>query len=102
MTEQHFQSQVVSALKGIEKVLKDNWGVRQEEPKILDTIDVPLSNERPPDKFILAHICVRSNKIALITYPRGLCSMCQPRDSIDLFIGENEFRQLEELLKKIP
>jgi hypothetical protein len=102
MTLEHFQNQIVSALKGIEKVLRDNWGVRQEliEPEKSDPVEVPVGKE---PKFTLAHICVRPDKTKLVPYPTVYCNICgnDPKQSIDLFIEEDSFEQLENLLKKL-
>jgi hypothetical protein len=103
MTLEHFQNQVVSALKGIEKVMRDNWGVRQEpvEPEKSDPVEEPPVGKEP--KFTLAHICVRTGKTKLVPYPTVYCSMCclGSSPSIDLFIEEDSFEQLENLLKKL-
>ena len=94
MTPDHFQQQVVSTLKGIEKVLKElsvNLGLRQEP-------------ETPP-KYTKAHICIRPGKTKLMSYPTTFCSMCHPgqsQQSIDLIIEEGHFKHLEDLLKKLP
>lgn len=112
MTPEHFQSQVVSALKGIERILKEtsvNLGLRQgpvvEEPDSAPS--KPPALQCPQDtkafKFTLAHVCVRVGKTKLMPYPTVYCSMCgNPKQSIDLFIEEGYFKQLEDLLKKLP
>jgi hypothetical protein len=105
MTPEHFQSQVISALKGIEKTLKEtsvNLGLRQGPVK-KEPDPVEVVPERSPDKFTLAHVCIRTDKTKLMPYPAVFCSMCgDPKQSIDLFIEEGHFKQLEDLLKRLP
>lgn len=112
MTDQHFQREVISALKGIERILKEstaNLGLRQPEMPFPDKghwdeavvgVNTPEVSKTP--RFNLAHICVRAaDNRKLMPYPRSLCSMCQARDSIDIFIEENNYAQLEVLLKSL-
>lgn len=100
MTPDHFQQQVVSALKGIEKTLRNNLDVPK---KPVEEPENPIEEHPERHKYTLAHICIRVGKTNLMPYPAFLCSMCgDPKQSIDLFIEDGHFKQLEDLLKKLP
>jgi hypothetical protein len=107
MTPEHFQSQVVSALKGIEKSLKEttvNLGLRQGPVNDVTPVvgpEKPLEIPSEMDyRFTLSHVCLRSDTVKLMPYPRALCSMCKdPKESIDLFVDEKSFESFANFLK---
>lgn len=126
MTDQQFQHQVATTLKSIDRTLKEALIALKprQEQAVADSV-TPAEPEDTPEPatmpvqakveykstqaqiceqaggrdFKQAHICMRGSKLKLVPFAEFLCSMCHGSSSIDIFIENERFTQLEELLK---
>lgn len=122
MNDQQFQQQVSTALKSIDRTLKEALIAlkpRQEQAVVepatpAEPVDMPepakveyksaqtqVCEQSGGRDFKQAHICIRGSKLKLMPYAEFLCSMCHGSNSIDIFIENERFTQLEELLKHL-